>query len=61
MPLAAFGIGGPSRAPPMKFSSKVIDDKWPAFEQGFFGLDPNARCARQVEIGENGILQVIAG
>jgi 3-methyladenine DNA glycosylase Tag len=26
------------------FSSKVIDDKWPAFETGFEGFDPNA-CA----------------
>lgn len=26
------------------FSSKVIDDKWPAFEKGFGGFDPNA-CA----------------
>src|SRR5579872_2301246 len=26
------------------FSSKVVDDKWPAFEQGFDGFDPNA-CA----------------
>ena len=26
------------------FSSKVIDDKWPAFEKGFDGFDPNA-CA----------------
>jgi 3-methyladenine DNA glycosylase Tag len=24
------------------FSSKVIDDKWPAFEKGFDGFDPNA-------------------
>lgn len=26
------------------FSSKVIDNKWPAFEKGFDGFDPNA-CA----------------
>src|SRR5262249_22941155 len=26
------------------FSYKVVDDKWPAFEQGFAGFDPNA-CA----------------
>jgi 3-methyladenine DNA glycosylase Tag len=26
------------------FSSKVIDDKWPAFEKGFDGFDPNT-CA----------------
>jgi 3-methyladenine DNA glycosylase Tag len=26
------------------FSSKVIDDKWPAFEKGFSNFDPNA-CA----------------
>jgi 3-methyladenine DNA glycosylase Tag len=26
------------------FSAKVIDDKWPAFETGFDGFDPNA-CA----------------
>ncbi|HEX3996777.1 MAG TPA: DNA-3-methyladenine glycosylase I [Acetobacteraceae bacterium] len=26
------------------FSAKVIDDKWPAFEKGFDGFDPNA-CA----------------
>ena len=26
------------------FSSKVVDDKWPAFERGFDGFDPNA-CA----------------
>jgi 3-methyladenine DNA glycosylase Tag len=26
------------------FSSKVVDDKWPAFEAGFDGFDPNA-CA----------------
>ncbi|MCU0730430.1 MAG: DNA-3-methyladenine glycosylase I, partial [Hyphomonas sp.] len=30
------------------FSSKVIDDKWPAFERGFFGFDPNA-CAFMTE------------
>jgi len=30
------------------FSSKVIDDKWPAFEQGFHGFDPNA-CAFMTE------------
>jgi 3-methyladenine DNA glycosylase Tag len=26
------------------FSSRVVDDKWPAFERGFDGFDPNA-CA----------------
>lgn len=30
------------------FSWKVVDDKWPAFEQGFFGFDPNA-CAFMTE------------
>jgi 3-methyladenine DNA glycosylase Tag len=30
------------------FSSKVIDDKWPAFEQGFHAFDPNA-CAFMTE------------
>jgi 3-methyladenine DNA glycosylase Tag len=26
------------------FSSRVVDDKWPAFEKSFYGFDPNA-CA----------------
>jgi len=30
------------------FSWKVVDDKWPAFEQGFFGFDPTA-CAFMTE------------
>jgi 3-methyladenine DNA glycosylase Tag len=30
------------------FSSQVIDDKWPAFEKGFDGFDPNA-CAFMAE------------
>jgi 3-methyladenine DNA glycosylase Tag len=38
------------------FSSKVIDDKWPAFEAGFDGFDPNA-CAFMTEEHFDGLLQ----
>jgi 3-methyladenine DNA glycosylase Tag len=38
------------------FSSKVIDDKWPAFEKGFDGFDPNA-CAFMPEAQFDRLLQ----
>ena len=38
------------------FSSKVIDDKWPAFETGFDGFDPNA-CAFMSEEHFDRLLQ----
>ena len=38
------------------FSSKVIDDKWPAFEAGFDGFDPNA-CAFMSEEHFDRLLQ----
>jgi 3-methyladenine DNA glycosylase Tag len=38
------------------FSSKVIDDKWPAFEAGFNGFDPNA-CAFMSEEHFDRLLQ----
>jgi 3-methyladenine DNA glycosylase Tag len=38
------------------FSSKVIDDKWPAFEAGFDGFDPNA-CAFMSEKHFDRLLQ----
>ena len=38
------------------FSSKVIDDKWPAFEAGFDGFDPNA-CAFMSEEHFDQLLQ----
>jgi 3-methyladenine DNA glycosylase Tag len=38
------------------FSWKVVDDKWPAFEQGFFGFDPNA-CAFMTEAQFDTLMQ----
>lgn len=38
------------------FSSKIIDDKWPAFERGFFDFDPNA-CAFMTEEHFDALLQ----
>ena len=38
------------------FSSKVIDDKWPAFEKGFDGFDPNA-CAFMSEAHFDRLMQ----
>lgn len=38
------------------FSSKVIDDKWPAFETAFAGFDPNA-CAYMSEEHFDRLLQ----
>lgn len=38
------------------FSSKVIDDKWPAFEQAFEGFDPHA-CAFMTESHFEDLLQ----
>jgi len=38
------------------FSWKVIDDKWPAFEKGFDGFDPNA-CAFMSEEHFDGLMQ----
>jgi 3-methyladenine DNA glycosylase Tag len=38
------------------FSSKVIDDKWPAFEAGFDGFDPGA-CAFMTEEHFDRLLQ----
>jgi 3-methyladenine DNA glycosylase Tag len=38
------------------FSWKVVDDKWPAFEQGFFGFDPNA-CAFMTEEQFDALMQ----
>jgi len=38
------------------FSSRVIDDKWPAFEKGFDGFDPNA-CAFMSEEHFDRLLQ----
>jgi 3-methyladenine DNA glycosylase Tag len=38
------------------FSTKVIDDKWPAFEAGFDGFDPNA-CAFMSEEHFDRLLQ----
>jgi 3-methyladenine DNA glycosylase Tag len=38
------------------FSSKVIDDKWPAFEKGFDGFDPNA-CAFMSEAHFDSLIQ----
>ncbi len=38
------------------FSSKVIDDKWPAFENGFDGFDPNA-CAFMSEERFDALMQ----
>jgi 3-methyladenine DNA glycosylase Tag len=38
------------------FSWKVVDDKWPAFEQGFFGFDPNA-CAFMTEVQLDTLMQ----
>jgi 3-methyladenine DNA glycosylase Tag len=38
------------------FSSKVIDDKWPAFEKGFDRFDPNA-CAFMTEEHFDALMQ----
>ena len=38
------------------FSWKLVDDKWPAFEQGFFGFDPNA-CAFMTETQFDTLMQ----
>jgi 3-methyladenine DNA glycosylase Tag len=38
------------------FSWKVVDDKWPAFEQGFFDFDPNA-CAFLTEEQFDSLMQ----
>lgn len=38
------------------FSSKVIDDKWPAFEEAFGNFDPNA-CAFMTEVHFEEMLQ----
>ena len=38
------------------FSTKVIDDKWPAFEAGFDGFDPNT-CAFMSEEHFDRLLQ----
>lgn len=38
------------------FSWKVVDDKWPAFEKGFFGFDPNA-CAFMSETQFDALMQ----
>ena len=38
------------------FSWKVVDDKWPAFERGFFGFDPNA-CAFMTEAQYDALMQ----
>jgi hypothetical protein len=38
------------------FSSKVIDNKWPAFEKGFDRFDPNA-CAFMSEVKFDSLMQ----